>query len=212
MTSRAMTVRFGTGLLVVALTACGGFGAMVWSEGHVTRHREAVRSLGDQSESATRILLRARAYLDAPSPAEKAKALGKLLETLDRLDNAHDALVKSPGGMSTRWDGELESAYADPGDGLSVHIRRYIDDVRELIRLESEQDIDEDHPHAQYVLYEAPQELITKMRAVADAHREESQRRAALATRLGGLMVVAILLVLIREGLCLFRPLVREIT
>lgn len=209
MPKRTMTIAYCVALTLIAVAACCGYFAIRWAVDHAAVQQGVVQALNEQKAATTDIVDQLERYVDSGPTAAQAAAESELFGSLDELSGRH---TKMRGGRFgdvklEAFEPENYPAYFHGENSLFTLMSQFQNEVRALVALEVQQNIDARHPQAQRVLNELPKKIMQQLRVVVSAHESAAKMRLERAVRTSGLSVLALLVILVFEGLFIFRPL-----
>jgi len=205
-----MTLSYIFALGLIALAACSGFLATQWAANSAAMGEAARAKLAEQGVTTTQIIQHAEQYLQMLPDADKQRARQDLIDLTQQFSATHQAISHGRFGrhkIDIRTP-QLYAAYFHDENGLLSIFALFQREIDTLLRLERTQDIDVYHPQAQRVLKELPRRILAQLNTVVRLHRDENEARLNQAVRYSGASTLGILIILVLEGLLIFRPMI----
>ena len=164
---------------------------------------------GRQRMLSQRTTLFAQRLVNEPGGREAVRQT--LTRDIDLMERSHLGLTQGDAalGLPGRLSGEAAALYFDAPVRLDAQVKAYLVHVRALINAPNAA-LTPDNPDFIAILETAPGELLEGLNAAVELFEGEANARVATLLRLERFVFAATLLVLLLEGLLIFRPLERE--
>ena len=167
---------------------------------------------GRQRMLSQRIALSSLRLLNAKDFPEKKTHAGELKEAISLMEDSHNSLIKGAVEMNSfrRLSSSMKRIYFLPPLELDKKARRYLEEAKALI-LSLDGTMTIDNPHLHYILEASRLELLRALDEAVQQYQRESEKRIVSFEVLQFLVLGVSLLVIIANGLFIFRPMASRI-
>ncbi len=165
---------------------------------------------GRQRMLSQKAVLLSCELVHSTNTASQQETQVQLLETANLIEKSHDSLINGntamnlPGSTSP----EIRSIYFSEPYLLDQRVKNFTKALRALAKVHPSPGSEQ---HLQYILNEGKTNLLTAFDTAVSQYQKESEEEIAELKKVETAIVVLTLMVLVIEGLFVFRPMVKRI-
>ena len=142
---------------------------------------------------------------------ERAQTRKTLSDLINNFEESHHSLINGneEKGLPPLTSKAVRSIYFDAPYNLDAKMREYIQTIKQLIKAPDEQ-LDSDNPHLIKIDSSDALQILPLLDKVVAQYEKESNDALNSLQKIEKFVLISVLILLICEGLFLFRPLVRH--
>jgi len=207
-----MTQRFVIALVLVGALAIGSFVIFQLAARNSQTVNDSVEFLGHQRIMLERSALQLHLMKTAPNSFEFNRARARLIEAVDVLERGHRSVVGAVAqfGQTERWQGELYRIYFGATDALDAKMRRYIALNRQLTGMD-EAVVRRRTDMLNSLIIDFAPAIETDVAQAMQLFQTEGEAALARIQNVQFGVLIAILGLLVLEGLVIFRPMIERV-